>query len=231
MKGCLPEGGLPVRMFMTDEAGAEARSDEGAAAALAGAGEAAADDVEDILGEDPYPDIPKEWYVIHTYSGYEKKVKANLERRVASMGMEGKIFRILVPVEEEIDFKEGKKRIVTKRLFPGYVLVEMVLSDDSWYVVRNTPGVTGFVGAGNRPIPLDKEEVRAILLQMGYREPRPRVPYEVGETVRVIAGPFANFTGRVEEVNPERGRLRVIVSMFGRDTPVEFTFNQVEKTS
>lgn len=186
---------------------------------------------EAVLGPDPRPDIPKSWYVIHTYSGYENKVKANLQRRVESMGMEDKIFRILVPIEEEIDFKEGKKRIVKKRIFPGYVLVEMVMSDDSWYVVRNTPGVTGFVGSGNRPIPLDEEEVRDILRQMGYQEPRPRVPFEVGTPVRVIDGPFANFTGVVEEVNPERGKLRVLVSMFGRDTPVEFEFSQVEKTS
>lgn len=219
-------------MLIADEAGAVERSEQGAAAVEAGGDDAPAGGPEDILGEDPHPEIEKDWYVIHTYSGYEKKVKANLERRIASMGMEGKIFRIFVPVQEEIDFsKEGKKRIVPKRLFPGYVLVEMVLSDDSWYVVRNTPGVTGFVGAGNRPIPLSREEVRNILHQMGYREPRPRVPFEVGDVVRVISGPFANFTGRVEEVNAERGKLRVSVSMFGRDTPVEFNFNQVEKTS
>ncbi|OUM98228.1 MAG: transcription termination/antitermination protein NusG [Firmicutes bacterium ZCTH02-B6] len=171
----------------------------------------------------------KRWYVIHTYSGYENKVKANLERRVASMGMEDKIFRVMVPTQEEIDFKDGKKRIVSRKIFPGYVLVEMIISDDSWYVVRNTPGVTGFVGAGNKPVPLDESEVKAILRQMGYDEPRPKVAFQKGTQVRVISGPFANFTGVVDEVNLERGKLRVILSMFGRETPVEFEFGQVEK--
>jgi len=130
-------------------------------------------------GGEASPDVPnKRWYVIHTYSGYENKVKANLERRVASMGMEDKIFRIMVPTQEEIDFKDGKKRIVSRKIFPGYVLVEMILSDDSWYVVRNTPGVTGFVGAGNKPVPLDESEVKAILRQMGYDEPRPKVAFQ-----------------------------------------------------
>jgi len=194
-------------------------------------GERGEPDPDDILGEDPRPDIKKEWYVIHTYSGYEKKVKANLERRIASMNVGGKIFRIVVPEVKEITWPDGKKKIKPKSIFPGYVLVEMVMADDAWYVVRNTPGVTGFVGAGNRPVPLEPEEVKAILRQMGYQEPKPRVPYSVGDTVRVISGPFANFSGTVEEVNAERGRLRVVVSMFGRDTPVEFNFNQVEKTS
>ncbi|MFS8535067.1 MAG: transcription termination/antitermination protein NusG [Limnochordales bacterium] len=181
-------------------------------------------------GGEASPDVPnKRWYVIHTYSGYENKVKANLERRVASMGMEDKIFRIMVPTQEEIDFKDGKKRIVSRKIFPGYVLVEMILSDDSWYVVRNTPGVTGFVGAGNKPVPLDESEVKAILRQMGYDEPRPKVAFQKGTPVRVISGPFANFTGVVDEVNLERGKLRVILSMFGRETPVEFEFGQVEK--
>lgn len=180
--------------------------------------------------EDASPDVPgKNWYVIHTYSGYENKVKANLERRVESMDMQDKIFRVMVPTEEEIDFKDGKKRIVKKKIFPGYVLVEMIISDDSWYVVRNTPGVTGFVGAGNKPVPLDETEVKGILRQMGVDDPRPRVAFEPGSQVRVISGPFGGFTGVVEEVNLERGRLRVIVSMFGRETPVEFEFGQVEK--
>src|SRR5690625_517759 len=164
--------------------------------------------------------MDKRWYVVNTYAGYENKVKTNLEMRVDTMKMTDKIFRVLVPQNEETEMKDGKKKTVLKKKFPGYVLVEMVMADDSWYVVRNTPGVTGFVGAGNRPVPLEQEEVRNILRQMGYREPRPRVPYSVGDPVRVIAGPFANFSGTVEEVNAERGRLRVVVSMFGRDTPV-----------
>jgi len=173
--------------------------------------------------------IDKHWYVIHTYSGYENKVKANLERRVASMGMEDMIFRVFVPTEEEIEFKDGKKKINKKKVFPGYVLVEMVMSDDSWYVVRNTPGVTGFVGSGTRPIPLDPEEVRGILKQLGFDEAKPKVAFSVGDTVRVVSGPFENFNGIIEEVNVERGKLRVAISMFGRETPVELDFEQVEK--
>jgi len=173
--------------------------------------------------------IDKHWYVIHTYSGYENKVKANLERRVASMGMEDMIFRVFVPTEEEIEFKDGKKKINKKKVFPGYVLVEMVMSDDSWYVVRNTPGVTGFVGSGTRPIPLDPEEVRGILKQLGFDEAKPKVAFAVGDTVRVVSGPFENFNGIIEEVNVERGKLRVAISMFGRETPVELDFEQVEK--
>lgn len=176
-------------------------------------------------------DIDKQWYVIHTYSGYENKVKANLEWRVESMGMEDKIFRVLVPTEEEIAFKDGKKCIVKKKVFPGYVLVEMVMSDDSWYVVRNTPGVTGFVGSGSKPIALEREEVKAILKQMGFDEGRPRVALNVGDAIRVISGPFANFDGEIEEVNIERGKVRVVISMFGRDTPIELDFEQVEKLS
>ncbi len=178
---------------------------------------------------DPGHHPDKRWYVIHTYSGYENKVKTNLERRVASMAMEDKIFRVLVPTEEEIDFKDGKKKITKKKVFPGYVLVEMIMSDDSWYVVRHTPGVTGFVGSGNKPLPLEESEVEAILQQMGVVEAKPRVAYQPGDEVQVISGPFVNFTGRIDEVNVERGKLKVIVSMFGRDTPVELDFEQVEK--
>lgn len=184
-------------------------------------------DIDAFLANDG--DIDKNWYVIHTYSGYENKVQANLERRVESMGMEDKIFRVLVPVEEEIDFKDGKKKIIKKKVFPGYVLVEMTMSDDSWYVVRNTPGVTGFVGSGNKPIPLEHAEVRDILKQMGFDEVRPRIAFDVEDVVRVISGPFQNFDGRIDEVNIERGKLRVVISMFGRETPVELDFDQVEK--
>lgn len=184
-------------------------------------------DIDAFLANDG--DVDKAWYVIHTYSGYENKVQANLMRRVESMGMEDKIFRVLVPIEEEIDFKDGKKKIIKKKVFPGYVLVEMTMSDDSWYVVRNTPGVTGFVGSGNKPIPLDHEEVKAILKQMGFDEARPRIAFDVGDVVRVVSGPFQNFDGQIDEVNIERGKLRVVISMFGRETPVELDFDQVEK--
>lgn len=171
-----------------------------------------------------------QWYVIHTYSGYENKVKANLERRVESMGMEGKIFRVLVPTQEEITYKDGKKKVAKKKIYPGYVLVEMFMSDDSWYVVRNTPGVTGFVGSGNKPIPLHDSEVQVIMRQMGLAEAKPRIDVEIGDHVRVTSGPFVDFTGVVEDIDPDRGKLRVIASVFGRDTPVELDFSQVEKT-
>jgi len=171
----------------------------------------------------------KNWYVIHTYAGYELKVKNNIEKRIASMGMEDKIFRILVPMEEHIEIRDGKKKTVKKKVFPGYVLVEMVMTDDSWYVVRNTPGVTGFVGAGNKPTPLGEEEVQAILKQMGLEESRPKINLEVGESVQVRTGPFEGFVGVIDEVNAERGKVRVLVSMFGRETPLELDFTQVEK--
>ncbi|HBK67062.1 MAG TPA: transcription termination/antitermination protein NusG [Firmicutes bacterium] len=173
--------------------------------------------------------MEKAWYVIHTYSGYENKVKANLERRVASMAMEDHIFRILVPMEEEFEYKDGKRKLTKKKIYPGYVMVEMIMTDDSWYVVRNTPGVTGFVGPGSKPIPLQKSEIDVILRQMGVDEPRPKLDFTIGETVRVIKGPFENFSGVIEEINPERGKLKVLVSMFGRETPVELEYNQVEK--
>lgn len=184
-------------------------------------------DIDEFLGIGS--EIDKHWYVIHTYSGYENKVKANLERRVESMNMEDKIFRVLVPTEEEIDFRDGKKKITKKKVFPGYVLVEMVMSDDSWYVVRNTTGVTGFVGSGSKPLPLDKEEVKAILKQMGFDEARPRVAFALNDEVRVVTGPFQNFDGKIDEVNIERGKVRVVISMFGRETPIELDFEQIEK--
>lgn len=170
----------------------------------------------------------KQWYVVHTYSGYENKVKANLERRVESMGMEDKIFRVVVPTEEVVEYKDGKRKVTQRKIFPGYVMVEMIITDDSWYVVRNTPGVTGFVGSGVKPIPLAEEEVQSILKGMGV-ETTPTSDFAVGETVRVVAGPFVNFSGTISEVNPEKGKLRVNVSMFGRETPVELDFSQVAK--
>jgi transcriptional antiterminator NusG len=169
------------------------------------------------------------WYVIHTYSGYENKVRTNLERRVASMGMQGKIFRILVPTEDEIEIKDGKRRIAKKKVFPGYVLVEMLMDDDSWYVVRNTPGVTGFVGSGTKPLPLQEREVKAILRQLGDETPKFRITYQKGSAVRINSGPFMDFSGVVDEILPEKEKVRVLVSIFGRETPVELDFAQVEK--
>lgn len=171
----------------------------------------------------------KRWYVVHTYSGYEQKVKANLEKRLESMNMGDKIFQVIVPMEDEMQFKGGKRKTVKRKIYPGYILVEMILNDDSWYVVRNTPGVTGFVGVGNKPLPLEEEEAQKILNQMGLGESVPRIDLNVGETVRIKSGPFENFVGTVAEIYPEKGKLKVMVSMFGRDTPVELDFGQIEK--
>jgi transcription termination/antitermination protein NusG len=176
--------------------------------------------------------MEKNWYVVHTYSGYENKVKANLEKRVESMAMQDKIFRVVVPEEEETDFKNGKKKVVKRKVFPGYVLVEIVMTDDSWYVVRNTPGVTGFVGSagsGSKPTPLLPEEVTFILKRMGVEEKRVDFDFVLGETVQVKEGPFANFTGTIEEMDKDKSKLKVLVNMFGRDTPVELDFTQIEK--
>lgn len=176
--------------------------------------------------------MEKNWYVVHTYSGYENKVKANLEKRVESMGMQDKIFRVVVPEEEETEIKNGKKKVMKKKVFPGYVLVEIVMTDDSWYVVRNTPGVTGFVGSaghGSKPTPLLPDEVNFILKRMGMDERRVEIDFELKETVKVTEGPFANFTGLIEEIDQDKNKLKVLVNMFGRETPVELEFAQVSK--
>lgn len=178
--------------------------------------------------------MEKNWYVVHTYSGYENKVKANLEKRVETMGMQDKIFRVIVPEEEEevVDAKKGEKKVVKKKVFPGYVLVELIMTDDSWYVVRNTPGVTGFVGssgAGSKPTPLLPEEVSYILRRMGLEDKTVDVDFEVGETVTVKEGPFANFTGEIVSMDLAKGKARVMVNMFGRETPVELDFTQIAK--
>ncbi|WP_078551155.1 transcription termination/antitermination protein NusG [Bacillus alkalicellulosilyticus] len=176
--------------------------------------------------------MEKNWYVVHTYSGYENKVKTNLEKRVETMEMTDKIFRVLVPVEDETEVKNGKSKTVSRKVFPGYVLVEMVMTDDSWYVVRNTPGVTGFVGsagAGSKPTALLPEEVENILKQMGVEEPKAEIDFELKESVKVKEGPFANFIGTIEEIAVEKQKLKVHVNMFGRETPVELEFTQVEK--
>lgn len=167
------------------------------------------------------------WYVIHTYSGYENKVKQNLEHRIDSMEMSDQIFRVVVPTEEEIEIKNGQRRTVNKKVFPGYVLVQMKLTDDSWYVVRNTPGVTGFVGLGTRPTPLEDSEVKAILKQMEEEAPKVRVNYVVGQAVKITDGPFTDFEGTVDAIEQDKGRVRVMVSFFGRDMPVELDFLQV----
>ena len=171
----------------------------------------------------------RRWYVIHTYSGYENKVKANLEHRIQSMDMGDKIYQVLVPTEEEIEIKNGKRQAVERKVFPGYVLVEMNMGDDSWYVVRNTPGVTSFVGSGNKPTPLTDPEVKQILRQIKMDAPKYKVAFTKGEAVRVTDGPFTDLHGVVDEVNPERNKVKVLVSIFGRETPVELDFLQIEK--
>ena len=183
---------------------------------------------------EPQPDLidqhpEAEWFVIHTYSGYENKVKANLEHRIASMDVVDQIFQVVVPTEEEIEIKNGQRRTVQKKVFPGYVLVQMMLSDESWYVVRNTPGVTSFVGSGNKPIPLSTQEVRQILKQMEVEAPKARISYQRGQSVKVIDGPFAEFIGVVDDISLEKGKVWVLVSFFGRETRVELDFLQVEK--
>ncbi len=165
------------------------------------------------------------WYVVHTYSGYENKVKANLEKIVENRSMQEYILDIVVPMEEQIEIKDGKKKATLRKVFPGYVLVKMIMSDESWYVVRNTRGVTGFVGPGSKPVPLTDDEVKA----MGVEEFEPVVDYEVGDNVRVVSGPLENFIGIVEEINMEKKKVRVEVSMFGRETPVELELVQIQK--
>lgn len=169
------------------------------------------------------------WYVIHCYSGYENKVRHNLEQRIESMGMKEMIFDVVIPTQEEIEVRDGKRRSIERHVFPGYVLVNMILTEESWYVVRNTPGVTGFVGMGNDPIPLRPEEVSQILRRMEAEAPTIKVTYKPGETVRIIDGPFNDFHGTVDEIDMERSKVRVMVNFFGRSTPVELDFLQVEK--
>ncbi len=171
----------------------------------------------------------RSWYVVHCYSGFENKVRHNLEQRIETMGMKDKIFDVVIPTQEEIEVKEGKRRTVERHVFPGYVLVNMIMTEESWYVVRNTPGVTGFVGMGNQPTPLRPEEVAQILKRMEAEAPRVKVTFRVGERVRIVDGPFNDFRGTVSEIDMERTKVRVMVNFFGRETPVELDFLQVEK--
>lgn len=171
----------------------------------------------------------KQWYIVHTYSGYEERVKRALEQRVKFMDAEDKIFQIVIPTEDEIEIRSGQRRIVTKKVFPGYVLVQMEMNDDSWNVVRNTPGITGFVGGGNKPTPIAEEEVNAILKQMVEGSPQVKVGFRKGESVRVVDGPFTDFVGLVDEINMGKGKVKVLLTLFGRETSVELDFLQVER--
>ncbi|MDQ3757547.1 MAG: transcription termination/antitermination protein NusG [Actinomycetota bacterium] len=199
-------------------------------------------DAEDLLDEEaeavvpresPY-DRPGQWFVVHTYAGYENKVKSNLESRIQSMNMEDRIYEVVIPVEDVIEFKNGKKVVVSKKVFPGYLLVRCELDDDSWYVVRNTPGVTGFVGHGAKPVPPSRKDVETFLGvpvegEETVKKTRPKLEYEVGESVRVREGPFADFSGQIAEINEDQLKLKVLVNIFGRETPVELEFAQVAK--
>jgi transcriptional antiterminator NusG len=193
------------------------------------------DDEEPVPVESPY-DRPGRWFVVHTYAGYENKVKSNLQSRIVSMNMEDRIFEVVIPMEDVVEFKNGKKVVVQKKVFPGYLLTRCDLDDDSWSVIRNTPGVTGFVGPGTKPTPLSRKEVESILqvpLATGgveqVKKSRPRLEYEEGETVRVKEGPFADFSGQIDEINEDQLKLKVLVNIFGRETPVELEFSQVAK--
>jgi len=185
------------------------------------------DEEEQQAGKELNRDYP--WFVVHAYSGQEQTVAQRLRKRVESMNMQDKIFHVLVPVEERVEVKNGQRKTVEYEIFPGYILVQMEMTDESWYVVRNTPGVTGFVSSGNTPVPLDPAEVEAIQHQMGQEQPKPRIDVEVGESVRVTAGPFDGFIGAVDQIDVNKGKVRVLVNMFGRETPVELDFSQVDK--
>jgi len=209
----------PILADAEAEAGdAESLDEEGAARAHASRGRQAQKKLQ--------------WFVIHTYSGYENKVKANLERRIHSMNMQEKIFRVLVPMEDEVEFKDGKRKITPKKVFPGYVLVEMEMDDGSWYVVRNTPGVSGFVGSpgsGEKPLPLQEKEVKTILKRMGIETPKLKLDFKKGDHIKVRFGPFLDFTGVVDDIQPEKEKVRALITIFGREAPVELDFYQIER--
>lgn len=171
----------------------------------------------------------KDWFVVHTYSGYEDRVKKNLEQRIKFMDSDNQVLQVVIPTEDEVEVRSGQRRTVTKKILPGYVLVQMVMSDKSWNVVRHTPGVTGFVGSGSKPTPLQEEEINEILKQMAAESPKVKIGFRKGQSVRVIDGPFIDFVGIVDELNMEKGKMKVLLSLFGQETPVELDFLQVEK--
>jgi len=173
--------------------------------------------------------MERNWYAVHTYSGHENKVKTTIERRAESMNLKDKIFRILIPTEQELRTRAGKKREIQRKIFPGYVLIEMVLDDSTWYLVKSTTGVTGFVTSGNRPVPLQEKEIANILQAVEGPRQKPKIQWETGQVIRVTSGPFADFTGTIQDVNVHKEKLRVLISIFGRDTPVELDLTQVEK--
>ncbi|NIP33109.1 transcription termination/antitermination protein NusG [Candidatus Saccharibacteria bacterium] len=171
----------------------------------------------------------RRWYAIHTYSGYEENVQENLMKRIESYDMEDKVYQVLIPKEKKIKIKNGKRRIVEEKIFPGYVLVEMIVTDDSWYMVRNTPNVTGFIGTGTIPTPLSDEEVKSLQKRMGVEEPQYKIDVTVNSPVKIVDGPFKGFEGKINEIDEARGKVKVLVNMFGRETPVELDFLQIKK--
>jgi transcriptional antiterminator NusG len=215
-----------------DEPVAETATEEEPVAETATEGEGE-DEEEAAYTDDstaPPTERPGDWYVIHTYAGYENKVKANLMSRISSMNVEDRVFEVVIPMEDVMEIKQGKKQVVQKKVFPGYLLCRMYLDDDSWYVVRNTPGVTGFVGSGAKPTPLSDREIDRILqVKPDQKKLKPRLEFEENESVRVTSGPFANFTGSISEINVDQSKLKVLVNIFGRETPVELGFDQVAK--
>ncbi len=171
----------------------------------------------------------RRWYVLHTYSGYEENVSANLKQRIESMDMEDKIFNVLVPIEKKIKIKNGKRRVVEEKIFPGYVMVEMIVTDESWYVVRNTPNVTGFIGTGTAPAPVSEEEIKSLQKRMGVEEPKYKIDLSINSQVKITDGPFKNLEGKIADIDEDKGKVKVVISMFGRETPVELDFLQIKK--
>jgi transcriptional antiterminator NusG len=214
----------PVYLDEDDEQAEELPSQRGSSL-----GDLAAIVAENATDEKGEPGDDRQWYVVHCYSGQENKVRHAIEQRIETMGMQDKIFDVVVPTEEEIEVREGKRRTIERRVFPGYILVQMIMDEDSWYVVRNTPGVTGFVGMGNEPTPLRPEEVSGIMRRMEAEAPKIKVTFKPGQKVRIIDGPFNEFIGTVSDIDMEKAKVRVLVSFFGRETPVELDFLQVEK--
>jgi transcriptional antiterminator NusG len=212
-----------------DEAVAETAAEEGEDTAIPEDESDDGETVAAVVEEEIFvPDDGRAWFVVHCYSGYENKVRHSIEQRIETMNMQDKIFDVVVPTEEEIEIKDGKRRTVERRVFPGYILVQLIMDEDSWYVVRNTPGVTGFVGMGNEPTPLRKDEVSKIMNRMEADAPTVKFNFRPGEKVRIRTGPFNDFIGTVEEIDIERAKVKVLVSFFGRETPVELDFLHVE---
>jgi transcriptional antiterminator NusG len=224
-----PDAGASPEVGTEDAEGETGDKAEDASGELSEGTEAEAAAEPETAAEEEEEGPERQWFVVHGYSGYENRVKKNLEQRIESMGMQDRIFQVVVPTEEEIEIKGGERRVVERRVFPGYILVEMVMDESSWYVVRNTPGVTGFVGTGSRPTPLSDEEVDKIMKRIEAAEPTIKVSFKIGQQVRLTDGAFADFVGRVDELFPEKGRARVLVSMFGRDTPLEVELLHLER--